>query len=202
MAPANAPETMRKALAMGAARGVHVTDPALAGSDVVSTARSSRRRSAARVRPRPRRRRHLRRRVRASCRPASRRCAAAVPVVRGEDRARPGRRHRSRPPDQPDRLRRARGPDARPDLVHAGARRATLPVAQGDHGRPLASRSSTRSLADLGVDGRRPSAAAVTTTRSSTAAAAGPRRHAGRPRGTRRGRRARSWRSSPSGRII
>jgi electron transfer flavoprotein beta subunit len=39
MAPANAPETLRKALAMGATRGVHVTDPALAGSCTVSTTR-------------------------------------------------------------------------------------------------------------------------------------------------------------------
>ena len=39
MAPANAPETLRKALAMGAHRGVHVTDPALEGSCAVSTAR-------------------------------------------------------------------------------------------------------------------------------------------------------------------
>jgi electron transfer flavoprotein beta subunit len=39
MAPASAPETLRKALAMGATRGVHVTDPGLAGSDAVSTAR-------------------------------------------------------------------------------------------------------------------------------------------------------------------
>lgn len=39
MAPANAPETMRKALAMGAAGGVLVTDPALAGSCVRSTSR-------------------------------------------------------------------------------------------------------------------------------------------------------------------
>ena len=38
MAPASAPETLRKALAMGATRGVHVTDSALAGSDAVSTA--------------------------------------------------------------------------------------------------------------------------------------------------------------------
>ncbi len=37
MAPANAPETMRKALAMGATRGVLVTDAALAGSCIVST---------------------------------------------------------------------------------------------------------------------------------------------------------------------
>lgn len=39
MAPANAPETLRKALAMGATRGVHITDPALAGSDHISTAK-------------------------------------------------------------------------------------------------------------------------------------------------------------------
>ncbi len=39
MAPPNAPDTMRKALAMGAASGVHVTDPALEGSDMVSTTR-------------------------------------------------------------------------------------------------------------------------------------------------------------------
>jgi electron transfer flavoprotein beta subunit len=39
MAPASAPETMRKALAMGAHRGVLVTDPALAGADTVTTTR-------------------------------------------------------------------------------------------------------------------------------------------------------------------
>lgn len=39
MAPANAPDTMRKALAMGATSGVHVTDPELAGSDMVTTTR-------------------------------------------------------------------------------------------------------------------------------------------------------------------
>lgn len=38
MAPTNAPETLRKALAMGAHRGVHVTDVALGGSCAVSTA--------------------------------------------------------------------------------------------------------------------------------------------------------------------
>ncbi len=38
MAPANAPETLRKALAMGAHRAVLVTDPALGGSCLVSTA--------------------------------------------------------------------------------------------------------------------------------------------------------------------
>jgi electron transfer flavoprotein beta subunit len=39
MAPAAAPDTMRKALAMGAHRGVLVTDPVLEGSDTLSTAR-------------------------------------------------------------------------------------------------------------------------------------------------------------------
>jgi electron transfer flavoprotein beta subunit len=39
MAPPNAPETMRKALAMGALRGILVTDPALAGADLPTTIR-------------------------------------------------------------------------------------------------------------------------------------------------------------------
>jgi electron transfer flavoprotein beta subunit len=39
MAPASAPETLRKALAMGATRGIHATDPVLEGSCAVSTAR-------------------------------------------------------------------------------------------------------------------------------------------------------------------
>jgi electron transfer flavoprotein beta subunit len=39
MAPANAIETMRKALAMGAQRGVLVTDPALEGADLPATVR-------------------------------------------------------------------------------------------------------------------------------------------------------------------
>jgi electron transfer flavoprotein beta subunit len=40
MAPPSAPETMRKALAMGADGGTHVTDPALAGADTLSTTRA------------------------------------------------------------------------------------------------------------------------------------------------------------------
>jgi electron transfer flavoprotein beta subunit len=39
MAPSGAPETLRKALAMGAHRAVLVSDPALAGSDTLSTVR-------------------------------------------------------------------------------------------------------------------------------------------------------------------
>jgi electron transfer flavoprotein beta subunit len=39
MAPSNAPETMRRALAMGATKGVLVTDPAIEGSDSLATTR-------------------------------------------------------------------------------------------------------------------------------------------------------------------
>lgn len=39
MAPPNAPEVLRKALAMGATRGVLVTDPALVGADAPTTVR-------------------------------------------------------------------------------------------------------------------------------------------------------------------
>ena len=39
MAPAGAPDTLRKALAMGAHRAVLVSDPALAGSDTLTTVR-------------------------------------------------------------------------------------------------------------------------------------------------------------------
>ena len=60
-------------------------------------------------------------------------------------------RHRPCPAHQRDRLRRARGATPRGHRWHAGARRAALPVAQGDHGRPRARRSSRRSLADLGA---------------------------------------------------
>ena len=113
MAPASAPETMRKALAMGAARGVLVTDPALAGSCVVATTRvlaaalrtiefdlafagvDSSDGVAGVVAGRGRR----------AARPA-------VPLVRRPDRARRGRADRPGPPHHRDRLRRARGADA------------------------------------------------------------------------------------------
>lgn len=39
MGPASAQEAMRRALAMGADRAILVTDPALAGSDAIGTAR-------------------------------------------------------------------------------------------------------------------------------------------------------------------
>ena len=89
------------------------------------------------LRPRAGRGRHLRRRLgrgRAGRRGPGR---AAAPVVRRPDRARPGGRHRPGPADHAHRLRRARGADARAHHLHPGARRAALPVAQGDHGRAV-----------------------------------------------------------------
>ena len=93
--------------------------------------------AAARVRPGVRRRRHLGRRRRASS-------AAGVAALLGlpylsyaaPDRA-DAERPRPGPPHQSDRLRRARGADAGAGRRDPGPRRAALPVAQGDHGRPL-----------------------------------------------------------------
>ena len=59
MAPANATETIRKALAMGAQRGVLVTDPALAGADLPTTIRVIAAAAAGAVRPPAHRPRHL-----------------------------------------------------------------------------------------------------------------------------------------------
>ena len=116
---------------------------------------------------------------------------------------------------QPDRLRRHRGADAGAHLVHAGARRAALPVAQGDHGRAVQgdrrpgrwrTSASTRrrsvarsprrgSLAVRGAAGPRPPPASCAS-RPPEAAAAGrrvPRRAEahlmGADPGRRRGRR-------------
>ena len=80
MAPANATETMRKALAMGAQRGVLVTDPALAGADLPATMRVLAAAAAQEVRPAAHRPRHLRRdgRARRRRRRGAARAAAAV----------------------------------------------------------------------------------------------------------------------------
>ena len=135
MAPTNAPETLRKALAMGATRGVHVTDPALAGSCAVSTAKV----------------------LAAALRelefdmvfagidssdgvggivPAAVAAHLGLPYLSYAARIEPdmAKPHRPRPPHQRDRLRRARGAAAGRHRRDAGARGAALPVAQGDHG--------------------------------------------------------------------
>ena len=91
MAPANAPETMRKALAMGATSGTLVTDTALEGSvRGLDRARPGRGAQDPRIRPRARRRRHLRRRRPAWSARRWRRWPGCRYLVRGEDRARPG----------------------------------------------------------------------------------------------------------------
>ena len=199
MAPSNAPETMRKALAMGAARGrprdrpgpgrlVHLStarvlaaaldgleyDLVLAGVDTSDGG--------------------------AGVVPAGGRHAGrpAVPLVRRPDRARRGGRPGPRPAPEPDRLRRDRGAAAGPRLVHPGARRAALPVAQGDHGRPV--EGDRGPLAggprDRPGDGRRRG-------RHDAGPAVGgatrPRRHARRARARAGGRGARSSTSSSSG---
>ena len=138
---------------MGAARGVLVTDPALAGSCARSTVQVLA--AALRdldVRPRLRRRGHLGRRRRGRRRRRSRRCSGC----------RTSRTPRAIEPDP--------APDAsgsggsRPTgydlleapmpalvVVHPGARRAALPVAQGDHGARARRRSRRGRLADLGL---------------------------------------------------
>ena len=188
MAPANAPETMRKALAMGAASGVHVTDPALEGSDTIHGPRPGRGTMASSSTscwpastPRTG--------CRASCRPASRPCDGCP-----TSRTRPG----SSPTREPAAS--ASTASARPGSTcsrprcprSSPARRPSASRATRRSKGIMAARSrtiDTRALGDLGVDGgcwrgrdddrgRR------------LAAARGPRRHTGRARGSRGGRPA------------
>ena len=176
MAPANAPETLRKALAMGATRGVLVTDPALAGSCVVSTVRV----------------------LAAALREleydlvfagadtsdggggvvgAGVAALVGLPYLSYAAKVEP----RRRPAVRVHRITAtgydiARGADAGARRRHPGAGGAALPVAQGDHGRPqqgdrdpLAGRSRARRPAVGGaaastrlVDSRPPAARAAT----------------------------------------
>ena len=190
MAPPTAPETLRKALAMGATRGVLVTDPALEGSCArVDGAGAGGRARRARVRPRPGRRRHLRRRRRRRSRPAVARPARpAVPVLRREDRARQAART----------VRVRRISPTGYDLLEAPMP-AVIGCTQalGEPRYPslkgiMAARSKeivTRSLADLGLDGASVGGAVATTKVARHAAAAGARGDRGRSRHapTRRG---------------
>ncbi len=164
MAPANGPETMRKALAMGATRGVHVTDPALEGSDTLSTTRvlaaalagdagqydlvlAGQTRRTGR---------------RASFRPGSRRCSACRTCRTRRRSSRSKGRVRVRRISA-DRLRRHRGPDARAGRRDAGPRRAALPSLKGI----MAARSKEITSRSLGRPRRRTAAVggAVSTTR-------------------------------------
>ena len=182
MAPPNAPETLRKALAMGATRGVHVTDPALAGSCAVSTARvlaAALRDS--RIRPGPGRRRHFGRRRWRRAGGDRRPSRAAVPVHAARiepDEAAGTVRVRRISPTGYDLL---EAPMPARHRVHPGPRRAALPVAQGDHGRPI---QGDRHAVARGpgldpADGRR---RGRDDGRPRDRDAAGPRRDRGRPR--------------------
>ena len=136
MAPANAIETMRKALAMGAQRGVLVTDPALEGADLPATVRVLAAAAAQETFD------LLLTGLDTSdgtggAVAAGRRGAARPAAALGGGRHRARSRHGTRPGEAPLRegVRPHRGADAGGHLVHPGAGRATLPVAQGDHGR-------------------------------------------------------------------
>ncbi len=120
-------------------RGILVTDEALAGADLPTTIRVLAAAVAAgALRPAARRPRHVRRGGRRRHRRRRRPPRPAAAVRRRRDRAGPGGRPRPRAPPLRQGLRPGRGADAGGHLVHPGARRAALPVAQGDHGRALA----------------------------------------------------------------
>ena len=155
MAPANATETMRKALAMGAQRGILVTDPALAGADLPATVRVI----AAAPRPRSRS---------TSCSPASTpRTGRAARSPRGSRRGSGCRCCRPRP-IEPDpaagrvRVKRlsAKGydlieaPMPAVVVVHPGAGRAALPSLKGI----MAARSREIAVRGAGRSRRRPTA--------------------------------------------
>ena len=135
-------ETMRKALAMGAARGIHVTDPALEGADLPTTIRVLA--AAAKAEPLD----LLLAGIDTSDGMAGAVAAGVaarlgLPLLSAAAAIEPdpAAGTRPRPPAVRQGLRPDRGPDARGRRVHPGPGRAALPVAQGDHGRPLAARS-------------------------------------------------------------
>ena len=201
MAPASAPETMRKALAMGATRGVARHGPGarrlLRASPPPGPCRGPR---DARVRPRAGRRRHLRRRRRAWSRPASRpspACRTSPTPRRSSLTRRPGRSASDgSAPTGYDVL---EAPMPALDHRHAGARRAALPVAQGDHGARARRRSPRCRWRTSASTGRRSVARSRRRRSSSRAQPPARGRHAGDPRGARPRPRARSSTSSPSG---
>ena len=186
-----APETMRKALAMGATSGVLVTD---AGARRLrhrldGPGPRGGRSQDARVRPRPRRRRHLRRRRRRRAGRASRRCSAC----------RTSRTpRRSSPTRPPARVRVHRisptGYDVleapMPALDRRAPRRSASRATRRSRGSwPPGRRTiATRSLADLGARPATVGGAVATTRRRRRRGAAAARRDAGRPRAGRRGR--------------
>ncbi len=149
--PANGAEALRKALAMGAARAVHVVDDAVRGSDIRATIDVLEAALAqARIRPDLLRRRHVRWPRRSRCGRTRGAPRAALPVVRLGDHAR--RRHRSRAAAERVGLRRPGGIDTGTRHGHAAAGRAALPVAARDHAGTLQAHRDV----DAGRSGHRP----------------------------------------------
>ena len=159
MGPETAVRALHKAVSLGADRSVHLSDEALAGSDVAAhrlrpgpgaRARAARPRAA---RPAVRRRRVLHDRRRRGRPPAH-----AVADAGDQDRRR-GRQAALRAPGRV-RLRHRAGRAAGRDLGRRRDQRAALPVAEGDHGRqeeaardgrpPATSGSTPRKVGDDG----------------------------------------------------
>ncbi len=156
MGPESAVRALHKAVSLGADRSVHLTDAALAGSDVAATgyalAQTLKRESA---RPRPARPAVRRRRVLHDRRGRGRPPADAVADAGHQD----GRRGRDAALRAPGRvrLRHRRGPPPRRHLRRRRDQRAALPVAEGDHGRQeeAARHARRRRRRDRRVQGRR-----------------------------------------------
>ena len=194
MGPETAVRALHKAVSLGADRSVHLTDDALAGSDVAATGYALAKVARAREpRPRPARPAVRRRRVLHDRRRRGRPPADAVADAGHQD----GRRRRRAPLRAPGRvrLRHRRGRAARRHLRRRRDQRAALPVAEGDHGRQ---EEAARHDGHRRRRHRRARRSAPTA-RASTAATSRPRRR--RPRGTdhrgRGHRTRRSRRSSP-----
>ena len=166
MGPETAVRALHKAVSLGADRSVHLTDPALAGSDVAATGYALAQTLSARA-------------------PTSS-CSASSPTTASATRSAPswpttcgmpsltqvikididGGELRVRAPGRV-RLRHRQGRAARRHLRRRRDQRAALPVAEGDHGRqeeaarhasaPATSRSTPSKVG--GEDSERPSAA-------------------------------------------
>ncbi len=134
MGPESAVRALHKAVSLGADRSVHLTDPAVAGSDVAATGYALAQTLAARE-PRPRAARPaVRRRRVLHDRRRRRRAPGDALADAGHQDGRRRRRAALRAPGRV-RLRHRAGRPARGDLRGGRDQRAALPLAEGDHGR-------------------------------------------------------------------
>ena len=192
MGPETAVRALHKAVSLGADRSVHLTDEALAGSDVNGTGYAlAKVLEAEAARPRPARPAVRRRRVLHDRRRRGRPPADALADAGDQDRRR-GRRAALRAPGRV-RLRHGARRAAGRDLRRRRDQRAALPVAEGDHGRE---EEAARDEGDRRRRASRP-AASATTTPARTAPTSRRRRPRSRARSSRtRTRTRRSSRSS------